>query len=118
MTPKDQFSLKMAPEKFARMKKVMERERLTNKTAFIINAIDAACDKQDHISDTARLEKLVNMLAESARIDREESEKRHNELMAWVDVLAQAVCGGDQKEYNSFIQSVETVKRKRRGTTQ
>ena len=109
------FSLKKDPMIFDRMEKVMSRERLKNKTAFILNAIDAACEKQDKLSDTNRLEKLVNMLAESSKIDREEAERRHNELMAWVDVLAQAVCGGEEEEYQNFKASVETVKRKRRG---
>lgn len=108
MTPKEILHVHIPMDKFKRMKKVMERERLSNKTAFVINAIELACEQQERVDHIDRLEKMVNILAENARIDREEEGKRHTEVMIWLDVMTQAILGGDKEDYADFLKIVKT----------
>jgi hypothetical protein len=115
MNQKESILVNIPVEKAARMKAVMKRERQTNKTAFIVNAIDMACEGQERIETAERLEKMINILAENARIDREESAKRHNEIMAWLDIMAQAILDGDQEDFKNFQIAVEQKKREKRG---
>lgn len=93
-----------------RMKQVMKDNRLDNKTAFICKAIERLCEKEEEESLTVRLEKIVTVLAENARIDRELASKRHKEIVAYLDVLAQAVTyseEGGTEEYENFIETVK-----------
>ena len=95
-----------------RMKAVMKENRLDNKTAFICEAIERFCAKEEEETITVRLEKIVTILAENAKTDRELAAKRHKEIVAYLDVLAQAVTYSEEsgeEEYQNFI---ETVRRK------
>jgi hypothetical protein len=115
MKEKESLLVHMPADAAKRMKEVMKRERLNNKTAFVVNAIEMACDERERIELGENLEKMVNVLAETARIDREESAKRHNEIMVWLDIMAQAILGGDKEDYKNFLEFVESEKRQRRG---
>jgi hypothetical protein len=107
----------MPLDKLARMKKTMKKERITNQTAFIINAVDTVCSEQEKISAAEKVENSLSILVENARIDRENAAKRHTEVMAYLDTLADAVLGGDEDDKANFKAVVQTKIQQRRGTT-
>jgi hypothetical protein len=114
MTDKYQLPVRIPTPTHIRMKSIMKKNRMTNQNAFVVQAIEAICDDEESASLTNRLEKMVNILAENARIDREQSAKRHIELMAWLDALAQAVTE-DNTQYQEFLKVVEEEKLARKG---
>jgi hypothetical protein len=104
----------MPADKLERMQKTMKRQRISNQTAFIINAVEAVCAQQEQTSSTEKLEKALSILSENARIDREQAARRHMEMMAWIDTLAQVVCATDE-EYEKFQIAVNHEFNQRRG---
>ena len=113
--------LKIPIDKYQRMKGVMEKQRMSNKTAFIIDAVEAVCTGQETVAETDRIEKALSILAENARIDREKATKRHMEMMVWIETLSEAILGGEvyeDGEVERFKSIVHQKLNQRRGTTQ
>lgn len=108
--------LKIPMEKYQRMKGVMNKQKMTNKTAFIIDAVEAVCTEQEKVSETDRIEKALSILAENARIDREKATKRHMEMMVWIETLSEAVLGGEDEDIKNFKSIVHQKLNQRRGT--
>jgi CRISPR/Cas system-associated endonuclease Cas3-HD len=115
MTNKQAILVNVPIEKYQRMKKVMAKERQNNKTAFILNAIDAVCDGQERDTSTEKIEKALSILAENVRISEANARSRHIEVMAWIDTLAQVVCT-DDGEYEKFQIAVNHELQQRKGT--
>ena len=108
--------LKIPMEKYQRMKGVMNKQKMTNKTAFIIDAVEAVCSEQEKTSEVDRIEKALSILAENARIDREHATKRHMELMVWIETLSEAVLGGEEEDIKTFKSVISQKLNQRRGT--
>lgn len=117
-TLKHTIVLKIPLDRYNRMETVMKKERMSNKTAFILDAVDAACTEQEKIAETERIENALSILANNARIDREQAAKRHTELMVWLDTLADAVLSGDEDDIREFKSIVHQKLNQRRGTNQ
>ena len=107
--------LKVPMGKYERMKEVMKKQRMNNKTAFIIDAVEAVCTEQEKVSETDRIEKALSILAENARIDREQAAKRHMEMMVWIETLSEAVLGGDEDDIRGFKSVIQQKLNQRRG---
>lgn len=108
--------VKIPMDKYERMKGVMKKQRMSNKTAFIIDAVEAVCTEQEKISETDRTEKALSILAENARIDREQAAKRHTEMMVWIETLSEAVLGGEEEDIKDFKAVISQKLNQRRGT--
>jgi hypothetical protein len=113
---KQSIHLKVPQPTFERMTKTMKRERLTNKTGFILNAIDAICEENGKETSTEKIEKAVAILAENVRISEENARVRHLEMMVWLDTLADAVLGGDKADIANFHSIVQRKIQQRKGT--
>lgn len=109
--------VKIPMDKYERMKGVMKKQRMNNKTAFIIDAVEAVCTEQEKASEADRIEKALSILAENARIDREQAAKRHMEMMVWIETLSEAVLGGEEDDIKNFKAIVSQKLNQRRGTT-
>lgn len=92
-----------------RMKKVMKRERITNKTAFISEAIRAFLDGKDEREALNDLHQIVAASIVKAEKEREEAAHRQTEMLAYLDVMAQDACGTEEK-FNKFLSRVDRAK--------
>lgn len=117
MTERHPILIKMPTEKFERMTRTMRKERISNKTAFILNAIDTVCSEQEKVTATENLEEALSIVVENARIDRENAAKRHTEVMIWLETLAEAVLGGEEENISKFKSVIKIKLQQRRGTT-
>lgn len=106
---KERFDLHIPVGTKEMMKKAMVRQRQRNQTAFIISAIEAMCKAKKDDSTVDRLEQIVVLLTKNAERDREEAERRHLEVKAYLDAIGQWMCE-DKDDYKSFLEAVETAK--------
>lgn len=92
-----------------RMNKVMKRERITNKTAFISEAIRAFLDGKDENGAINDLHQMMAASIVKAEKEREVAAQQRAEILAYLDVMAQDSCG-TKEHFEKFLARVDVAK--------
>ena len=104
-TPKQRCEIRLPAELDVRLDKIADKAGVT-RTAVVITAIERLIYGEETKTGIDAVQELVAAL--SARQERLMAEQL--EARAYLDVLAQKICGGRQDEFDRFLAAVEVTK--------